>query len=189
MKKYWLFVYLCCGGCTVLHNVSSPSQQFMAQLSTLCGQVFEGRVVSDDPQDDNWRKEKLIAGPVDCQDNIVFIPLAVGTNTSRTWIIKETSAGLSLHHRHLHADGTPDAVTNYGGTALEAGSLMRQEFPVDAASIDLFNREGLTASVTNIWALEVKPQQKLSYELSRDNRYFRADFDLSQPLTLGVSIQ
>ncbi len=39
---------------------------------------------------------------------------------------------------------------------------MRREFPVDAYSIDLITREGLTVSVTNVWAVEVRPGEMLA---------------------------
>ena len=58
---------------------------------------------------------------------------------------------------------------------------MRAEFPVDAYSIDMFQREGLTASVTNVWAMEITDNM-FAYELSRENRFFRVEFDLTEPV-------
>ena len=60
-------------------------------------------------------------------------------------------------------------------------SASRAEFPVDQFSIDMFNREGLTASVTNVWAVEID-EDMFAYELARENRFFRVEFDLATPV-------
>ena len=73
----------------------------------------------------------------------------------------------------------------YGGDTASAGTAVRQEFPVDAESIAVFEREGLDASVTNTWAMEVEPGQRFLYELTRPGgREFKVEFDLSQPVEL-----
>jgi hypothetical protein len=54
---------------------------------------------------------------------------------------------------------------------------------VDAESIAMFQREGRSASVSNIWALEHVPGQRFTYELSRpDGRLFQVEFDLTRPV-------
>ena len=71
----------------------------------------------------------------------------------------------------------------YGWNGADAGTAGRQAFPVDAESIALFQREGLVASVTNTWAMEIVPGQRFVYELSRPNgRLFRVEFDLTHPV-------
>ena len=93
--------------------------------------------------------------------------------------------GLRLKHDHRHADGSPDPVTMYGGESRSAGTAVRQEFPVDAESVALFEREGLEASVTNTWAMEIEPGKRFLYELSRPGgRLFQVEFDLANPVDL-----
>jgi hypothetical protein len=77
----------------------------------------------------------------------------------------------------------------YGGDTAAAGTTTRQEFPVDAESIELFKKEGLGRSVTNSWAVEVPPQGAVkpifAYELRRTGenaRFFRVEFDLSRQI-------
>jgi hypothetical protein len=92
---------------------------------------------------------------------------------------------LRLKHDHRHQDGSHDAVTMYGGDTAQPGSELRQEFPVDAESIAMFEREGLTASVTNTWAMEIEPGQRFLYELSRPGgRLFQVEFDLTKPVAV-----
>jgi hypothetical protein len=71
----------------------------------------------------------------------------------------------------------------YGGDTATQGTAVRQEFPVDAASITMFEREGRSASVTNTWAVEIEPHRRFLYELSRPGgRLFQVEFDLSKPV-------
>ena len=43
-----------------------------------------------------------------------------------------------------------------------------------------FEREGSAQSVTNVWAVEVRPRQSFAYELRRPGRFFRVEFDLAR---------
>lgn len=160
----------------------TPQDLFLDNLRLLCGQSFSGEVISEDPQDDEWRVQTLTVHVRDCSETEIKMPLHVGENRSRTWIVTRTDDGLRLKHDHRHEDGHPDAVTMYGGDTDEAGSATKQSFPVDQESIDMFNREGLEASVTNIWSLKIEPGASLTYQLAREGRDFRAKFDLTQPV-------
>lgn len=169
----------------------TPQDAFTAQLMTLCGQSFTGEVVSDDAADADWRGKTLTVGPVACEVDAFYMPLAVGEDTSRTWGISPSKDSITLKHDHRLKDGSPDPVTQYGGTTAEMGTANRQEFPVDDYSIAMFKREGLTASVTNTWAVEIEAGKRFAYELSRPlteeqraagdtrGRFFRAEFDLA----------
>jgi hypothetical protein len=117
-----------------------------------------------------------------CSADAVRIPFHVGTDRSRTWVITRTAQGLRLKHDHRHEDGTPDARTQYGGDTATAGTAARQEFPADRYSRELFVREKIPQSVTNVWAMEVQPGRSFAYELRRPGRYFRVEFDLTRPV-------
>lgn len=114
-------------------------------------------------------------------------------NRSRTWIVTREGTGadtrFTLKHDHRHADGEADAVTFYGGTTADAGSASAQDFPVDAESVTLFTREGLSASLTNVWRIEVTPRgsadARFAYQLTRRNdptRLFRVEIDAGAPV-------
>ena len=168
--------------CATMKAPSSSPAQFFDRLSDLCGQRFGGELVSEDAVDADFRGADMEMHVAECSDAEIRIPFRVGEDRSRTWVITRTEAGLRLKHQHLHEDGTPDEVTRYGGTATSAGSAQRQEFPVDAESVALFRREGLEASVVNVWALEVD-DETFAYELRRPTgRFFRVEFDLTAPL-------
>ena len=170
-------------GCATTGIPASPSDRFFERLSTLCGESFAGGLVSEDAVDADFRGADMEMRVAQCSDDEIRIPFRVGEDRSRTWVVTRTEAGLRLKHQHLHDDGTPDAVTWYGGTATSPGSAQRQEFPVDAESIALFRREGLEASVVNVWALEVDDEM-FAYELRRPTgRFFRVEFDLTAPLS------
>jgi hypothetical protein len=61
------------------------------------------------------------------------------------------------------------------------GSKTRQSFPADAESLALFRANGMPASLTNVWSLELVADQYFVYELARPGgRLFRVRFDITQ---------
>ena len=169
-------------------NGANPADAFLAELARLCGQAFAGRIVANEPASpdpDPFSGRALVMHVRGCKDPAreLRIPFHVGDDRSRTWVVTRTATGLRLKHDHRHADGSPDVLTQYGGDTREPGSATRQEFPVDAESIALFEREGSQASVTNTWAMEMVPGERFAYELSRPGgRLFRVEFDLRAPV-------
>lgn len=159
-----------------------PQDQFFAALAAHCGKAYEGRVVTDDPLDADFAGARLVMHVRDCAERELKIPFHVGEDRSRTWIVTRTPEGLRLKHDHRHEDGTPDALTLYGGDAATEGDATRQAFPADAYSKDLFLREGRAVSVDNVWILEAT-DAVFAYELTRPNRRFRVEFDLTSPVS------
>lgn len=159
---------------------------FLAALSQHCGKAYAGRIVANEPAqpDDAFAGQALVMHVRDCATDEVRIPFHVGADHSRTWVLRRTAAGLQLKHDHRHADGSADALTRYGGTTIDAGTPQRQAFPADPESKALFVRAQIPASVDNVWAMEVVPGQRFVYELTRPNRVFRVEFDLSAPVDL-----
>jgi hypothetical protein len=158
---------------------------FLARLASHCGQAFAGRILADEPpQPDNaFAGKPLIMHVRECGSAEIKIPFHVGEDRSRTWVLTRTPDGLRLKHDHRHADGSDDELTLYGGDTAAPGTEVRQAFPVDAYSIEMFERLGYEASVTNTWAMEVEPGERFLYELSRPNgRLFQVEFDLSAPV-------
>lgn len=162
---------------------ANPQDAFLARLNALCGQRFEGRVVSTDAADDSFRSQRLVMHVRDCAADEVGIPFAVGEDRSRRWVITRTAEGLRLKHDHRDPQGEIHGWHMYGGDTTEPGTASRQSFPVDQESIDQFTAGGAQASTTNTWAVEVHPERMFAYELSRPGgRFFRVEFDLTRPL-------
>lgn len=201
--------------CATTPARDTPQDAFWSALSSHCGNAYAGGLVSEDARDEAMRGQPMIAHWAQCSDTRIAIAFhiydgdaqaesasseAVGQqgrwNRSRTWIVTREVPGapLTLKHDHRHADGEADAVTFYGGTTAEAGTARAQDFPVDAESIALFGREGLDASLTNVWRIEVDPlpesgaqapDAQFVYQLTRRNdpsRLFRVAFDASEPM-------
>jgi hypothetical protein len=159
----------------------APADVFLARLNALCGQRFEGKVVTSDPLDANFANSRLLMHVRDCSPSGVRIPFHVGEDKSRTWVLTRTDAGLRLKHDHRHDDGTEDELSQYGGDTAVAGTVTRQEFPADEFSKELFLTKGNPASVTNVWAVEAADAM-FAYELRRPERFFRVEFDLTKPV-------
>lgn len=184
MKTLALAAALLLSGCATVATPSvDPQDLFFSRLTALCGQTFEGRIASPPVAlDEGFAGQRMVMHVRDCADDMIRIPFHVGDNRSRTWVITRTDAGLRLKQDHRHEDGSEDVLTQYGGDTAGPGTARRQEFPVDAFSIDLFNRNDAAVSTTNVWAMEIVPGQLFAYELRRANRFFRVDFDLTRPV-------
>ena len=174
-----------------------PSQEaFWTALQSHCGNAYQGALASNDERDTDWQGRTMIAHWAECSETRTAVAFHVqdadgdGWDRSRTWIVTRTAEGLRLKHDHRHQDGEEDAVTQYGGDTLSAGTARIQDFPVDAYSIAMFEREGLSASLTNVWRVEVDDADssgaRFAYQLTRRNdptRLFRVEFDASEPVT------
>ena len=169
---------------------SAAPDAFLAALSSLCGKAYAGRIVANEPAaapgapPDPFEGKALVMHVRECAPGEIRVPFHVGDDHSRTWVITRTDVGLRLKHDHRHEDGSPDALTMYGGDTAAPGTAVRQEFPVDAASKTLFELHGLRASMTNVWAIELEPGRRYVYELARPGRLFRVEFDLTKPIAL-----
>jgi len=166
-------------------STARPADAFFAELKSLCGNAYAGRVKVDTPPSANnpFAGKTLTMHVRECNNDVLRIPFHVGDNRSRTWVLTRTATGLRLKHDHRHEDGSDDKLTMYGGNTASSGTALRQAFPVDAESIALFQREGLAASVTNTWVMEVTPGKTFVYELSRPGgRLFQVEFDLTKPV-------
>lgn len=159
-----------------------PQDLFWKNLSALCGQAFEGRVVEGTaPSDAAFREQRLVMHVRACGENEIRIPFHVGSDRSRTWVITRTPQGLRLKHDHRHEDGTEDKVTQYGGDTAASGAAGRQNFPADDFTAAL-----IPAAATNIWTLMIEPGKMFGYGLRREaeGRRFRVEFDLAKPVAI-----
>jgi hypothetical protein len=183
MRSLALAAALLLSACATVPTATGPQDAFLARLSSLCGQSFEGRIVSPVTEADaSFAGQRLVMHVRDCGPDEISIPFHVGDDHSRTWVITRTETGLRLKHDHRHKDGSEDVLTQYGGDTVGPGTARRQEFPADQHSKDLFVRENIPQSTTNVWAMEVEPATLFAYELRRPNRFFRVDFDLTRPV-------
>ncbi|WAC61734.1 hypothetical protein OVA13_09910 [Pseudoxanthomonas sp. SL93] len=169
-------------------TTTAPADQFLTALARYCGKAYAGRITANQPTPtapDAFEGKALVMHVRGCEapSKEIRVPFHVGDDHSRTWVLTRTAGGLRLKHDHRHQDGSPDAVTMYGGDTVDAGTAQRQAFPVDAESVAMFQREGLNASLNNTWAMELVPGETFVYELSRPNgRLFRVEFDLATPV-------
>jgi hypothetical protein len=158
---------------------SGPQAEFWANLQQLCGNAYEGELVTAPEGDATFAGQRLVMHVSHCDVATVRIPFHVGENRSRTWVISRTEEGLRLKHDHRHEDGTDEQVTLYGGDTADEGTAQRQEFPADE-----FTAVIVAAARTNVWTLEVVPGERFVYALRREgtDRRFRIEFDTTSPV-------
>jgi hypothetical protein len=161
---------------TAARQVSESQAAFFQNVRKLCGQKFEGATEFPADKDHPLAGKRLVVTVDSCGGNEVRIPFHVGEDRSRTWILRLDEAGLLLKHDHRHADGTPDAVTMYGGRAAPGGTAHRQQFPADAETKKL-----IPEAATNVWTLEVNEgKREIVYHLERHGKpRYRAVFKLT----------
>jgi hypothetical protein len=163
---------------------ASTQDAWWDALEPLCGQAFAGEMVRyDEAMDQDWLDRDVIMHVRECSPDEIRIPLHVGENRSRTWVLTRTADGIQLKHDHRYPDGTEEASSQYGGHTVDAGTEHRQEFPADDYSKALFEAQDHPDGVHNVWIMEIHPGQRFTYNLTRFNRDFRADFDLTAPVT------
>jgi len=175
----FLLLLLLLVGC-VPPSPSAEQEIFWNRLEDLCGQAFEGRVVEAPPEDGWWEAERFVMHVRLCGPEEIRIPLHVDDDRSRTWVVTRTEEGLRLKHDHRLSDGTPDASnTDYGGDTVVPGSVWRQEFPADEYSV-----EAVPARASQLWYLEVRPEESFVYGLRREETglRYRLEFDLTRPV-------
>ncbi len=174
---------------------ATPQDRLWQALSQHCGKAYAGRLVSNEAADADMRGAAMILHVRECSPARIAVPFHVqrpdgSWDRSRTWVITRIGTldnpggGLRLKHDHRHQDGTPDAMTMYGGDTATRGTSAAQDFPVDAESIALFQREGRSVSITNVWRIELTPT-RFAYQLTRqppNARLFRVEFDLTRPV-------
>lgn len=177
-----LIAALALGACALVPAATPAQGVFFTSLRALCGNAYEGRIVTSDAADAQFASQRLVMHVRECNAAEIRVPFHVGENRSRTWVITRTDAGLRLKHDHRHEDGSEDALTQYGGDTVNAGSAGRQEFPADEFSKQLFRENNIPASVENTWAMELHAGRMFAYELRRPNRRFRVEFDLTRPV-------
>jgi len=165
IRKSYGFVLLAVLATTFQAQAGPGTQQkaFFEQLMALCGATFVGEAVYPAEPGEAWRDQRLVATFASCSPDEIRIPLAVGEDHSRTWVITQTTSGLQLKHDHRHADGTPDEITQYGGTTTSAGTALAQSFPADADTISL-----IPEARSNQWFLSLSGDlDTLTYYLER----------------------
>ncbi|MFZ2490839.1 MAG: hypothetical protein WA208_05090 [Thermoanaerobaculia bacterium] len=163
-------------GCTT--TAARPGDQLWNALAPLCGRAFEGRMVEGTaPSDAAFGSKRLVMHVRSCGRDEIRIPFHVGDDRSRTWVLTRQPSGVRLKHDHRHADGTPDAVTQYGGDTRTPDGR-RLDFFADAETGAM-----LPAAATNIWTIALD-ERTFSYGLRREaeGRRFRVEFDLTKPV-------
>jgi hypothetical protein len=156
---------------------TAAQAEFWSSLESLCGRAFEGRVVEDSTNDPRFARSPLVMHVMRCEGGRILVPFHIADDHSRTWVFTRTPSGLRLKHDHRHADGSEDAVTQYGGDTRDPGTPISQRFHADEHTAAL-----IPAAVTNVWTVEVVPARTFAYMLERPgtDRRFRVEFDLSR---------
>lgn len=157
---------------------SSAVEKFWTTLQKHCGNAYEG-TLANAPANDSFAGKKMMMHVRACDDKTIRIPFFVGEDKSRTWVLTRNDGRITLKHDHRHEDGSEDKVTQYGGTASNAGLPNIQFFPADEYTAQL-----IPVSSTNVWWITIS-ETEFSYNLRRigTDRLFTVKFDLTKKVS------
>jgi len=164
---------------SVVRTLPPAQQAFWQRLQALCGRAFQGRLTDSNASDSTFARSSVVMHVRECSPTEVRVPLHVGEDRSRTWVITPVAGGLRLKHDHRHRDGTEDSVTQYGGDTQDTGTESRQDFHADSLTGAL-----IPAARTNIWTIEILSDSTFAYGLRREGRRFRVEFELTRPVAV-----
>lgn len=163
------------------HEVAASD--FWKRLTKLCGGAYAGKLVSTDEDDAFFASQDVVMNVAKCSEEEIRVPVRVGTDDTRTWIFTREGPEIMLRHHHEHRPRTPEPVTDYGGVFAKGSTGTRALFPADAESKEIFDEAFLPESKDNVWAVEIRPSLDLAaYEMSREGRFFRLEFDTSESI-------
>lgn len=172
-----LAVVVCFVLCPVLARAQAepPNTVFWRELQKLCGKAYTGTLAAAPADDTTFKDKSLVMHVRACEPDRIRIPFFVGDDRSRTWVLTRMKDRILLKHDHRHKDGTPDAVTMYGGLSTNIGLPTRQMFPADQETANT-----IPAAAPNVWWIELVPGEHFSYNLRRmgSERHFSIKFDL-----------
>jgi hypothetical protein len=173
MKLHLAILFLLLFPFITTQNNHESQTAFFENLRRQCGKTFTGETDFPTNADHPMVGKKLTITIGPCTAKEIRVPFQVGDDKSRTWLLTLDEKGLLLKHDHRHADGTPDAITMYGGWAAPSGTSLRQQFPADPDTKKL-----IPEASTNVWVIELdKEKRQLVYYLERNNQpRYRAVF-------------
>lgn len=181
-RTVWMALIMAAGvpaSATEVARDGDPAEAWWQRLQTLCGQAYQGRLVRAPAEDATFRERRVVMHVRDCTAQQVRIPLVIDDDRSRTWIFRRVAGGIEFRHDHRHADGSPDAMTLYGGITSNAGSADTQMFPADDQTARVIPGSGQRS----VWLVEIHPGERFVYAANRvgTERGFQVDFDLATP--------
>ncbi len=168
-----------CGGPSGPGDVGGvPDGAFWKTLQPACGKLLPGDMLSRRSADRDWRRAGVSLDVVECSREGVRMVLAVGDDRSRSWILTPQDGGILF--RIDRAEGTGPGVTGYGGLSTEGADAMRQIFPTDDVTKEIFTERNLVLALDNVWSLTLDPESgHLTYEVERTSGGRKMRFDLN----------
>jgi len=177
----WLaFLFLTLSACSSKTSLTEQDL-FFTQLTTLCGNLFEGQSTFPEAEDHPLVGTLLRTEVNECSESMVRIELIRdGDYWHGAWVIEKRPEGLHLFHDHLGEKRTmedlgEDDYHGYGGYANLTGTSNGQFFEADAYTAEL-----IPAAATNVWRIEIGEDGKsFVYGLERNQQpRFSAEFSL-----------
>ncbi len=155
----------------------SPENEFWGRVNVLCGHYYSGELTSEPVESDqDFARGEVGMDVRACSEDAITIDLMLNGHVQGTWQLIRHEDGLELRHHH------DDGLTGYGGYSTENSSGSRMNFPADATTKEIFRAADYETGFANVWAMEARSGVVFAYELSRPERFFRLEFDTTNPV-------
>src|SRR3990170_4674639 len=83
-------------------NMTKPMRHSRGNFLPDRCRAFAGRLTESNASDSAFARSRVVMHVRECSPGEVRIPLHVGEDRSRTWVITPTGSGLRLKHDHRH---------------------------------------------------------------------------------------
>ncbi|MDQ2068385.1 hypothetical protein [Natronospira bacteriovora] len=157
---------------------SGPGHALWTALRPYCGRAFEGELTSARGGDGSFRDQAVVMDIRHCEGSRMLIPLHVGDDHSRTWVLERHAWGVTLKHQHRDPDGSEQQINLYGGLARPPADGTELAFPVDDETLAM-----LPNSRGGYWTIRVDGDV-FQYQVQRRgvDEVFQLTFDLNTPI-------
>ena len=178
MKRITLLILILIMPIIGFSQEKSSPRQFFDNLKKHAGKAYEGTVTSGAKEGHAFSGKRLVMHVRSCEKNRIRIPLFVGEDKSRTWVLTLENDRILLKHDHRQADGSDDKVTMYGGLASNTGTPNMQMFPADQFTCDLIDY-----GTFNVWWITIN-ETSFTYNLHAIGkpRVLTVTFDLTKEI-------
>lgn len=166
---------------TSVKAAESNQDKFFDSINAHCGNAFSGSV-EDSSDSTAYNGRKFVLHIRDCSDTQIKMPLHIDDNSSRILVLTKSDGSIKLQHDHRHADGSPDALTLYGGYSSTNSTANVKDFPESAESIEITKAHAPTRTYPSVWSIILSSEQ-ITYQVVRPGRTIKTTFKFTDKVT------
>lgn len=160
--------------------IASNQESFFDAIKSHCGKAFSGSV-EDSSNSTAYNGKKFVLHIRDCSNTQIKMPLHIDDNSSRILILTKSGESIKLEHDHRHPDGSPDALTLYGGYSVDSTAKVAN-FPESSESIAITKAHAPNRTYPSLWSI-ILSAEDITYQVVRPGRTIKSNFKFTDTLS------